>query len=307
MDKLEQLRKKILNYYKIVLLVVWIIVVITQTSLMFVFIAAIIVTIKIKPMYLEYKKLFKNTIVLEALKEKFTEVDYRPNSGMKYQVISGTHMIDMGDKYHSEDFVSAKYKDIKFEQADVHIEEEYTYKTKNSEGETVLETGYTTIFDGRWMVFDFNKKFKSDVQIFQMRYLGEEKKSHINKRKEKNRKKNVERRHKNDEYKKVSMESESFNDKFDVYSKDEHEAFYIITPSLMNKIEDLADKNIGILNLCFINNRLHVAIDECTNSFEPNLFINTQKLIDKTAKEIEIITQFVDELNLDRNLFKEEV
>ena len=50
----------------------------------------------------------------------------------------------MGDRYHSEDYISAEYKNIKFEQSDVHIEEEH--ESTDSEGHTT--TTYVTIFKG---------------------------------------------------------------------------------------------------------------------------------------------------------------
>ena len=103
------------------------------------------------------------------------------------------------------------------------------------------------------------------------------------------------------------MESESFNKRFNVYAQSEHEAFYILTPSLMEKIERLDDNNKGKLLLCFINNRLHIGLYDNKDSFEaPNcLFkINEEKELNRTNGDIKVITQFIDELNLDNTLFK---
>ena len=110
--------------------------------------------------------------------------------------------------------------------------------------------------------------------------------------------------------KKVSMESESFNSKFNVYTQNEHDAFYIITPSLMTRIEKLDDMTKGKLLLCFIDNRLHIGIYDNKDSFEPtSVFeeINEQETMERISGDIEMITQFVDELNLDNELFKKEV
>ena len=110
--------------------------------------------------------------------------------------------------------------------------------------------------------------------------------------------------------KKVSMESESFNSKFNVYTQNEHDAFYIITPSLMTRIEKLDDMTKGKILLCFIDNRLHIGIYDNKDSFEPpSVFkeINEQETMERISGDIEMITQFVDELNLDNELFKKEV
>ena len=115
---------------------------------------------------------------------------------------------------------------------------------------------------------------------------------------------------KEDLFKKVSMESEEFNKKFNVYAQNEHDAFYIITPPLMERIERLAEKNKGKLLFCFIDNKLHIGIYDNKDSFEPgSVFkqINEEETLNKISEEIETITQFVEELNLDNDLFKKEV
>lgn len=50
-------------------------------------------------------------------------------------------------------------QNISVEQADVHIEEEYEPTDNN--GNTT--TTWVTIFRGKWMIFDFNKNFKSNI------------------------------------------------------------------------------------------------------------------------------------------------
>lgn len=240
----------------------------------------------------EYRNLFKKVFVVKALESKFTDLIYEPHKGIPYETISGTNMMRMGNRYQSEDFISAKYKGIKFEQADVHIQEERT--STDSKGDT--KTRYVTIFKGRWMIFDFNKSFKSDVQIVQKGFGNSKVKTMSLFGK------------KEDLFKKVSMESESFNQRFNVYAQNELDAFYILTPPLMAKIERLAELNTGRLLLCFINNRLHIGIYDDKNSFEPDVIfkeINEEETIRRISGDVDMITQFVDELDLDNDLFKE--
>ena len=299
METLEELRLKIEGRYItgiIITIIVTIIFAIFMFKLivlpiMFGAIITIFSTVKLKR---EYATTFKKVFVVKALESKFTELVYEPYRGMPYETISGTNMMRMGDRYHSEDFISAKYKNIKFEQADVHIEEEHT--STDSNGNTT--TTYSTIFKGRWMVFDFNKSFKADVQVVQKGFGNSKVKTMSLFGK------------KDDLFKKVSMESESFNQKFNVYAQNEHDAFYIITPSLMTRIEKLDELNKGKLLLCFVNNRLHVGIYDNKDSFEPDSVfkqINEEEIIKRISGDVEMIAQFVDELNLDNDLFKKEV
>ena len=299
MEELDEIRIKIKNRYTtcaIIIAIVCIVLVIVTKSFVapiwggiIGIIISIIATSKLSN---QYKKMFKDKFVLKSLENIFTDLVYEPNRGMPYQTIAETKMMYMGDRYHSEDYICAKYKDIKFEQADVHIEEEET--TTDSDGNTT--TTYVTIFRGRWMIFDFNKNFKANVQISQKGF-GNSRVNRIFGKKE-------------ERFKKVSMESESFNKKFNIYAQSEHEAFYIITPSLMERIERLEEKNKGKMLFCFVDNRLHVGIYDNKDSFEPgSVFkkIDEEQVIKRISGDIETITQFVDELNLDNTLFKKEV
>ncbi len=299
MEELENLRLKIKRRY-IICLIFTIIATIFTVSYNFMLIifpialGMIITAIATFKLDARYKSLFKKTFVVKALEKKFTDLIYEPEHGISYATIADTNMMYMGDRYHSEDYVSAKYKDIKFEQSDVHIEEEH--ETTDSDGNT--STTYVTIFHGRWMIFDFNKTFKADVQIAQKGFGNSKVKTFTL------------FGNKNDVFKKVSMESESFNKKFNVYAQNEHDAFYIITPSLMSKIEKLDELNKGKLLLCFIDNRLHIGINDNKDSFEPDSVfkkIDEEKINTRILQDIEVITQFIDELNLDNDLFKKGV
>lgn len=257
--------------------------IILEIVLMFVF------TRKLK---VKYRSIFKKTFVKQSLSKLFNNLNYEPSRGIPSRVITETNMMNMGDIYHSEDYVSGEYKGIKFEQADVHIQEEH--HSTDSEGHTT--TTYVTIFKGRWMIFDFNKNFKADVQISQKGFGNSKVKRFFVKKEER--------------FKRVKMESEEFNKKFKVFAQNEHDAFYLITPSLMERIERISKNNKGKFLFCFINNKLHVGIHNGKDSFEPTSVFKElieQKILYDISKDIRMITQFVDELNLDNNLFKMEV
>lgn len=236
-----------------------------------------------------YREAFKQTYVLQSLESVFTDVDYIPDQGISYDTIAATKMMNMGDRFRSEDYISARYRDIGFEQSDVHIEEEH--ESTDSDGHT--SRSYVTIFRGRWMIFDFNKEFRANLQIVQKGFRNAKRKRFFGK------KENL--------FKKVDMESEVFNRNFQVYAQNEHDAFYIITPAFMERIKNLTDHNKGKLMFCFVGDRLHIAIHDNKDSFEPgSVFkaIDEQAAMAKIRGEIEMITQFVDELSLDNNLFK---
>ena len=105
------------------------------------------------------------------------------------------------------------------------------------------------------------------------------------------------------------MEDQDFNNKFKIYAQNEHDAFYILTPSLMEKLKKVTGNVRGKLLFCFIDNRLHIGLQNNKDSFEHSIYtkINEEKVINEISQDIKLITNFVDELSLDNSLFRREV
>lgn len=230
----------------------------------------------------KYKKIYKKNITLEAFKNVFEDVNYSPETGLPESVIYGTKMMTTGNRYGSNDLISAKYKGINFKCADVHIEEEST----DSDGNTY----YTTIFKGQWFIFDFNKDFKANIQICEKSFVGAKRGGLFS----------------NEVYKRIKMEDIEFNKRFKIYAENELDAFYVLTPNTMEKIKELSDELHGNLLFCFINNKMHIGLHNKKDLFEPNVYkkLNIEKEKQKVLSDINIITKFVDVLDLNNDLFK---
>lgn len=231
----------------------------------------------------KFNKEYKNTFVLKSLNNIFEDIKYNPNNGFKEEYIEKIGMLDTGDSYSSNDYISGKYKNISFEQSDIHIQEER--EEENADGEK--ETEWVTTFMGRLMIFDFNKNFKANIQVtncyFDANTLPWSKK-----------------------FTRVKMEDAEFNRSFMVFAENEHEAFYILTPHFMEKLKEITKKlKCGVM-FCFVDNKLHIAVDNYKDLFEYNVFnpINEKEIEESITKDIKLITNFVEELDLDNNLFK---
>lgn len=253
-------------------------------------VAIVVYTLLTHKVRAEYTANYKSYFVLRSLVTRFEDLKYQPEYGIPESVIGSTGMMYTGDRYHSNDYISGKYKGIPFEQSDVHIEEER--ETTDSDGHT--QRYYVTIFLGRWMIFDFNKEFKANIQICQKRFAGSKHGGLFSKTK----------------YNKVKMESEEFNKEFRVYAVNDHDAFYVITPSLMERLQGLTKSIKGSFLFCFVNNKLHVGLNNNKDSFEPKssfFKIKEEKVLSEVTGDIDVITKFVEDLNLDNDLFKKEV
>ena len=236
----------------------------------------------------EFSREFKKKYVLTGMQQIFDDLVYNPDEGLPRQVIADTQMMRMGNRYSSNDHMTGTYKGIRVEQADVHIQEEHT--TTDSKGNTT--TTYETIFKGRWMVFDFNKDFKANVQVVQKGFSNA-KRGKLFARKE-------------EKYKKVEMEDVSFNKDFKVYAQNAEDAFYILTPAMMDRIRKVCAGMEGKILFCFVDDKLHIGVHNKKDSFEHGLSkrIDESKIQEEIAGDIKLITDFVDELSLDTKLFK---
>ena len=103
------------------------------------------------------------------------------------------------------------------------------------------------------------------------------------------------------------MEDVSFNKDFTVFAQNEHDAFYILTPSMMDRIRRVCNGIEGKLIFCFIDDTLHIGIHTNKDSFEPSMMKNIDPEVEKEKirNDINLITTFVNELSLDTKLFKE--
>lgn len=220
----------------------------------------------------EYRNAYKSYFITSTFNSIFTDVKYAHNSAMPREVLASTGMMRMGDRYSSNDYTVAKYKDIPFSQADVHIEEEHT----DSDGDTT----YSTLFRGRYITFDFNKKFDKKLLVASKNFSAE----------------------KCDKtFRKIELESIDFNRQFVVYAQNGFEAFYLLDPAVMERIEKLANLYRGNVMVCFSDNKIHIAINNNTDSFEPassKTPIDEKAEFNKVMNDIKVITNIVDELRL---------
>ena len=232
-----------------------------------------------------YRKTYKAYFVEKNLQQTFTNLQYNHDAGIGKEVLKNTGMVNTGDRYSSNDLTIAKYRDVSFMQADAHIEEEHT----DSDGDTT----YVTIFRGRFMIFEFPKKFNFRLEVVgkgfgAYRIFGKDA--------------NTGRK-----ASKISTESTDFNKSFRIFGDDGFEAYYILDPAFMEKIQAIGERYKYRLMFGFLNNQLIVGLNDGKDSFEPPAArkpLDEQVELKKISDDIHVITDFVDKLSLDRKLFK---
>ena len=218
----------------------------------------------------KFNTALKEKYVIKPLEKVCTDIEFYPWLGLYYTEIQNTTMIKLYEKpFDSNDRISGKYKNINFLQGDAAF-------TVNG-----------MQFIGRWMIFDFNKYFKVKMTMYEKKF-------------ENIIKPNIK------DYKKIEIENQKFNEKFEIYAQDEHEAFYILTPKIIDAILKTTDNISGEFIFCFVDNKLHIGINNDKDSFEPNIFkeLDEEKYSRENEKDIKLITELIDEFDLSNDLFK---
>ncbi len=231
----------------------------------------------------EYARQFKAAFVEIPMNHTFSHVFYDGEKGLNQDLIRHTGIMALGNIYHSNDYVSGSYRDVHFTRADVIIQQHVS----------TGKTSYTvTYLNGRWLIFDFNKNFHFDLQIIDKDFIASQKKNSIFTE-------SNERRHR------IKLEDMEFNELFQVYCQDDHEAYYILTPQFMAVLKELKETLGGALMLGFIDNQLHVAIHTNKDAMEPKLFEKPDfnRIQQEVQGEIDVIINIIDSLELDRDLY----
>ena len=248
-------------------------------------IGLIIVNVLCKNEALAYHRAYKAYFVSQTLTKTFTNLYYNHAQGIDKSALYSTGMVDTGDRFHSNDLTTGDYKGVHFVQADAHIEEEDT----DSDGNTT----YYTTFKGRFMIYEFPKKFNFRLELIGRGFGGACRVPGANPTTGR-------------KMTKIKTESGDFNQKFRVYGEDGFEAYYILDPAFMVKIEAIADHYDGKVLFGFVNNMLLVGLNNGNDSFEapsPSQPLDEAKEFNKINSDIKVITDFVDQLALDRKLF----
>ncbi len=283
---LEKLRIKVL-IYSVIFIILLILLAISLLifsnalfSLMFLVLFLFVKKMKGKVLT-KYKNNYKEVFVNDILNKVILNLEYKPKNGLTKEFVKNTHLIDTGDVFISNDYFRGSYKNVDLTFSNINIQE------KSSIG---VKTSFLTTFRGNWMIFSFNKKFKSNVRIIENGFFGVAGNGLL-----------LEYGYKN-----IKMEDVEFNKKFQTQAIDGFDAFYIMTPHMMHRIKRLTAKSKGKMIFGFINNDLHIVNASGKNIFEPSIYIknNEKEIIKLINSQISLVTQFVEELKLDDDLFK---
>ncbi|MBL0153684.1 MAG: DUF3137 domain-containing protein [Chitinophagaceae bacterium] len=158
-----------------------------------------------------------------------------------------------------------------------------------------VQTGKTTttvtIFKGIFFIADFNKNFFSRTYAWsesnpQLNFFNKMFGSF------------------NDGLEKVMLESPQFEERFIVYSSDQVESRYILSPSFMEKMVALQDKFGRGMVFSFVQGQVFMAIPTAKELFEPTVFRSPdEKGIEEYYNTLQMLVEIIDDLELNTRIW----
>ena len=244
----------------------------------FFFVVCVVAGFRVETNNSKLKKLLSDDVVSSVLKEALGDtVVYSPlgtiNAGpmvfpFSYNCVEGS------------DHIKAVYHGLNIELGDISLIDESEF-TDNETGQ--IEKQSLLYFKGQWLTCDFGKELAGEVYI-----------SERAKRKRRGMKSDV------------SMDNEQFDTRFCVRANNPQEAFYILTPHMMEYITAMADKSGGLVYMSFLRNgKMHVAVQTGRDFFElGKTNTNAETLRQKFLGELRWFTDIVDTLRVEDTLYK---
>ena len=246
--------------------------------------------------YNVYKSAFKSKIINSMVKNIDETLTYRENNRIsREQFLASNIFRQRIDRYNGEDHISGTLDKTAIEFSEVHAE----YKTETRDSKGRRQEHWHTIFKGLFFIADFNKEFAACTVVlpdFAERTFGKfgqtlQEWGNVMNGSEL-----------------VKLENAEFEKYFAVYSYNQIEARYVLTPLMMEKIVEFRKKVNRDIYLSFNNSKMYLGVPFQENLFEPALWSTLLDLVPLEAyyNVMELMVGIVEELNLNTRIWTKE-
>ena len=226
--------------------------------------------------YANYKMKFKQEVVAEVFKIVCPSGKYEPQHGIAKETFIGCGIFEDRGDYHTDDRVRGKIGHTPFEAAEV--------KRQYSTGSGKNSRTYT-VFHGLFFHLDFNKSLSGVTLVTPENAHG----CQIGSRSGMTL---------------ATLESPDFEKEFKVYTNNEVEARYILTPAMMEKLLSLRRAAEHPVFLGFRGNRAFLGVHYNRALFEPGIASTTAKTaILEMAEHFAMAEVVVNELDLNTRIW----
>ena len=238
----------------------------------------------------DYTHDFKFRIIRPMIHAIEDDLVYRPNDRLSETLFERSGIFRQRiDRYNGNDLVTGTIEGTDLRFSDVHAE----YRTKDSKG----RTSWHTIFQGLFIMAEFNKHFKGRTVILPDRaekLFGSLVGSWL-------QSKNFSREAL------VKMDDPAFEKAFVVYGTDQIEARYILTHAMMKRLLDFKKRSKEEIFVSFVGSHIHVAVSG-GDRFEPAVFKSLLSYEQAMAyiATLKLAIGIVEELKLNQRLWSKQ-
>lgn len=235
----------------------------------------------------DYTHEFKMSVIKPLIHAIDYTLLYSSKTHVSEYFFEHSQLFEKPDKLSGNDYVKGSIDGINIQFSDIHAQK----KNQNTKG----RNRWRTIFQGLFIVADFNKHFGGETVVLpdtaQNSFgdvIGHWMQSN-----------NIAR----DEL--VKMDNPEFEKEFVVYSTNQIEARYILSHSLMDRLLAFKKKSKHPVYVSFIGSQIYMAISYDKDLFEPSVF---RSLLDyqvamEYVKTLHLAISIVEELKLNQKLW----
>lgn len=244
-----------------------------------------------------FAKKFKQQVISKLVKHLHPDLDYDAAGGFHYSFLYDQGLINTTpNQGKSEDRIFGKIGATSIDLCEQKVERKTT--TTDSKGRT--QTRIDQLFKGLVISADFHKSFVGETVILpdwaeSSGWSWLAKKFQSSSR---------------DGNRIVSLENPEFEKLFAVYSSDQVEARYLLSPAMMDRMVKLYHKlsksaNCKIM-IRFFNDKMIMAIDWSNNFFEYDFKKTAKEEVTETYEELALCTGIVEDLNLNTRIWSKQ-
>lgn len=242
----------------------------------------------------QYADGFKNLVIPHVIAAVNPTLAYSPRDYISENEFRMCQLFRSPDRYRGEDMVQGSVGATRIRFSEVHAEE----KHERTDSKGHRRTEYVTLFKGLFFIADFNKEFKGITFVLpdtteklfgkfgqSLQALGA--------------------RFSFGQRELVKLEDPEFEKNFVVYSRDQVEARYLLSTSLMRRLLDFRAKCGHPFHLAFIANQIYMAVPLRENIFEPPAL---SKPLDASCaatyiNQLQFILDIVEDLDLNTRIW----
>ena len=227
-----------------------------------------------------FSSFYKEEVVDEIIHAFCPNATYSPNNGVSEDLFRNSGLFTSPDRYHAEDLIEVCLDKTSFICSEVHAEERRARSTKNG-----VQYYWEDIFKGFLFIADFHKEFQGETTVLRDSFF--------------KIKMGASR---------VKMENPDFEKVFDVFSTNQIEARYLITPSMMERMLKLDSNFKKGITISFRNSTILVAIPDSKNRFEAEVgsSLSDMSILKSDFAVLQSLLEIVDELNLNTRIWSKE-